>query len=530
MAPMRPEYLVELAKIHEPPEMADKPMQVRRAVSPKIVQVGYVISAIGSPDKATHDQRVTAVRELLKLANTKQMAGNTRVTYGAVASIACIDGDDPQAVIRYTNMAIGGDDDDDMLALRARMYLKEGEHGKALDDLERIMADNEGSALLLDDGVAPRKESDPCSWSIADLDAFGNDPRALAAKGLYLSSFIGFGAEDKGAVRESDIRNLYARSAAAWHSPIPHFLAVVSLDGLGSEELMSSARCLRANDGGGNVPDIVGACGIYDESIRRDIRELTMALVIEPTFAPALSYRANEFLKLAQGSYADGKPSRKLFELAIADFSAALATGGREKHELYCDRALALASIGRYRDAATGYLEGMKHAKNGIEDSPFVYEQLFGVYMKLGRFKDAADTITQAIMNASGGGMDAVILGGGMRTFRALYPEYDLLPDEILVEDVRRRYEPQFPESWDADFTSNKGKVLSTILPDLYAMRGDAYMKAGRPAAALADYNRLKSDAWASEGQLLPRNTYFTARGSRNYELPERWPSPPAMF
>lgn len=277
-------------------------------------------------------------------------------------------------------------------------------------------------------------------------------------------------------MNESTIRDLYARSATVWHSPIPHFLAVVSLDGLGSEELTSSSRCIRANNGGGAVPDIVRACGVYDESIQRDIRELTMALVIDPTFAPALSYRASEFLKLAQGYYADGKPSRKFFELAIADFSAALAAGGRDKHELYCDRALALASIGRYQDAAAGYLEGMKYAKNGIEDSPFVYEQLFGVYMKLGRFKDAADIITQAIMNASGGGMDVVIFGGGIKAFRMLYPEYDLLPDEILAEALRRRYEPQFPESWDADFISKEGafngRVASSILPDLYTMRG----------------------------------------------------------
>lgn len=31
---MRTEYLAELAKIHEPPEMTDKPMAVRRAAPP----------------------------------------------------------------------------------------------------------------------------------------------------------------------------------------------------------------------------------------------------------------------------------------------------------------------------------------------------------------------------------------------------------------------------------------------------------------------------------------------------------------
>jgi tetratricopeptide (TPR) repeat protein len=453
-----------------------------------------VMSALGSPEKATHEQRTTAIRELLEIANGKELDDEGRViTYGVIAGMACIDGAEPQTIIGYANNAIG--DGDDALALRARMYLRAGERDKALDDLEKVMADDKGHALVGGD-ADPRKESAPCGWSIADFDALGNDPRALAAKGLYLSSFIGYGAEDRGTVKESAIRDLYARSARSWHSPIPHFLAI-SVEGFGSEQSMSSARCIR----GGRTPDTVSACGRYDDGIRRQIRELTMALVIEPTFAPALSARANKYLELAQASSADGKPSRKLFELAIDDFTAAIAAGGKDKHELYCDRALALASIGKYQDAALGYVQGMKYAKNGIEDSPFVYEQLAGMYMKMGRFNDAAATITQAIMNVSGGGMDTVIMLGGIHAFRTLYSEYDLLPDEILAEAVRRRYEPQFASSWDASFISGvgafKGKIASTVLSDLYTLRGDAYMKAGRRVDAVNEYRRVKSDVWA---------------------------------
>jgi hypothetical protein len=151
--------------------------------------------------------------------------------------------------------------------------------------------------------------------------------------------------------------------------------------------------------------------------------------------------------------------------------------------------------------------------------------------MKLGKFNEAADVSTQAIMNASGGGMDTVIFGGGIRAFRTLYPEYDLVPDEILAEAVRRRYQPQFPQSWDGDFISKegafKGKISSTILSDLYILRGDAYMKAGRRTDAAADYDRLKSDAWDGQEPYLPRQMYFTKSGTRDYDLPESWPPPP---
>jgi tetratricopeptide (TPR) repeat protein len=449
------------------------------------------------------------------------------MTYGVIAIVACLDGADPQTVIGYAGNAI--DDSDDALALRARMYLRAGDRNKALDDLEKVMADDKGHVLAGGD-ADPRKDSAACQWSIADFDALGDDPRALAAKGLYLSAFIGYGAENRGTVKDSTIRDLYARSARSWHSPIPHVLGVTA-NGFGSAHSMAGARCIRANARIVAVPDIDNACATYDEGIRQDIRELTMALVIDPTSAPALSERADKYLQLAQSSYADGKPSRQLFELAIKDFAAALAAGSKNKHALYCDRALALALLGRYQDAASGYAQGMKYAKNGVEDSPFVYEQLANLYMKLGKFNEASELITQAITNTSGGGMDIVIFGGGFRAFRSLYPEYDLMPDEILAEAIRRRYQPQFPQSWDADFISKagdfNGKLVSSILVELFVMRGDAYMKAGRRTEALADYRRVKGDAWSGDEPSLPRHLYFNERGTRNFDLPEPWPLPP---
>jgi tetratricopeptide (TPR) repeat protein len=529
MAPMRPEYMAELAKIHEPPEMVGKPMRVRKAVSPNMVKLGNVMNAVGSPEKATHQQRAAAIRELLEIATSTEHDDGVdkSMTYGVIAIVACLDGADPQTVIGYAGNAI--DDSDDALALRARMYLRAGDRNKALDDLEKVMADDKGHVLAGGD-ADPRKDSAACQWSIADFDALGDDPRALAAKGLYLSAFIGYGAENRGTVKDSTIRDLYARSARSWHSPIPHVLGVTA-NGFGSAHSMAGARCIRANARIVAVPDIDNACATYDEGIRQDIRELTMALVIDPTSAPALSERADKYLQLAQSSYADGKPSRQLFELAIKDFAAALAAGSKNKHALYCDRALALALLGRYQDAASGYAQGMKYAKNGVEDSPFVYEQLANLYMKLGKFNEASELITQAITNTSGGGMDIVIFGGGFRAFRSLYPEYDLMPDEILAEAIRRRYQPQFPQSWDADFISKagdfNGKLVSSILVELFVMRGDAYMKAGRRTEALADYRRVKGDAWSGDEPSLPRHLYFNERGTRNFDLPEPWPLPP---
>jgi hypothetical protein len=102
------------------------------------------------------------------------------------------------------------------------------------------MADDKGHVLAGGD-ADPRKDSAACQWSIADFDALGDDPRALAAKGLYLSAFIGYGAESRGTVKDSTIRDLYARSARSWHSPIPHVLGVTA-NGFGSAHSMAGAR------------------------------------------------------------------------------------------------------------------------------------------------------------------------------------------------------------------------------------------------------------------------------------------------
>jgi hypothetical protein len=70
-------------------------------------------------------------------------------------------------------------------------------------------------------------------------------------------------------------------------------------------------------------------------------------------------------------------------------------------------------------------------------------------------------------------------------------------------------------------------RITSSILADLFVMRGDAYAKAGRRAEALADYRRVKSDAWSSEGPASPRHIYFNEQGARNFDVPSPWPQPP---
>ncbi len=339
MAPLRPAYLAELAKIHEPPEMAGKPMQVRKAV-PGASKIMDAMNGIRDPDKMTHEQREASVRKLLAFADDGDGQGTIPrgLTFGVVATLACFDGSDPKTVIGYTNSSIDDHSDGnsgryDSIALRSRMYLRAGDREKALKDLEEILAAAEGNSLV-GGGVDPRKESNKCGWSIADFDALGDDPRALAAKGLYLSTFLNFGAGDRGTVKEAEIRELFKRAEKSWKSAIPYLLDVHLDSGLGSQHTRDQYNCVRTGDVGPPVPSLVAVCGNYDEGTERQIRTLTMALVTDPKSASAMSARAGKYLQLARASYDDGKPSVKLYQLAIDDYAAALVAGGKDKDQV----------------------------------------------------------------------------------------------------------------------------------------------------------------------------------------------------
>src|SRR4051794_24663325 len=87
LGPMRSEYSAELSKIHEPPEMAKKPMQVRKPAPSAVIKVMNVMSALGSPEKASHSQRADAINKMLELAKHRELDDSIgRMTlYGALA-------------------------------------------------------------------------------------------------------------------------------------------------------------------------------------------------------------------------------------------------------------------------------------------------------------------------------------------------------------------------------------------------------------------------------------------------------------
>src|SRR5260370_13180691 len=155
--------------------MSGKTMKVRKIASPKLGKLANVMSTNGAPEKATHEQRQAAIRQLLDIAVSSEQGDGLSKTmvYGAIAVMSCLDGEDPNTTIGYATSALG--DGDDGLALRARMYLKAGDKAKALDDIESVMADGDRHPLVSGD-AGPRKSTPHCLWIRSAFAPLVDDP------------------------------------------------------------------------------------------------------------------------------------------------------------------------------------------------------------------------------------------------------------------------------------------------------------------------------------------------------------------
>ena len=76
--------------------------------------------------------------------------------------------------------------------------------------------------------------------------------------------------------------------------------------------------------------------------------------------------------------------------------------------------------------------------------------------------------------------------------FRLIYPEYDSFPDEALCEKLRGKFFPQMSyENFAHQFLIEAKGLASTVLPDLYVKRGDAYAALKQPRRANIEYDRV---------------------------------------
>jgi tetratricopeptide (TPR) repeat protein len=154
----------------------------------------------------------------------------------------------------------------------------------------------------------------------------------------------------------------------------------------------------------------------------------------------------------------------------------------------YHDRALAYMNLGKYVRAVDDFTKAIE-VKKGKADY-FYYENRAELYIKLGDYEEAIKDFDKAIqMN-----LDAFTILGNVSQFRMAYPEYNHLTNDALAKKLHRKV---FPNLQYVDFAKmflkeNKG-FFSSVVPELYVKRGDAYLNLGHYKKAIQEYNRVKA-------------------------------------
>ena len=216
-------------------------------------------------------------------------------------------------------------------------------------------------------------------------------------------------------------------------------------------------------------------CLALDEFHRTGVRSLTRAIALNPKFGPAYALRADTFSKL------------KEYRQAIRDYDEVLELKPtREAARIaYNDRGLAKVSLGEYQSAVLDFTQSIAM---GCKESCGSYDNRAEAYIKLHNYPKAIEDINASIKQT----LSHAVFLMNVDQFRRIYPEYDSVPDDAPCEKLRAMF---FPAMQYGDFAKQflieAKDFKSTVLPDLYLKRGDAYATLKQTQKANGEYDRV---------------------------------------
>jgi tetratricopeptide (TPR) repeat protein len=351
-------------------------------------------------------------------------------------------------------------DNQSRLSLLGKIALADGDEKQALDDLEKAARLDLSNAdkIFNIEGIVPERTSKFCAWNLTDLDhlvtKFPKDWRPVALRGLYYQFFTTF-KEDYYATATAEFQKAAAIDP---RSPIPVYL-------LGELHTKASfwTKKAWASDAGRN------------EATKAAVLPFTTAIRLGPTFTAAYSARAEAYLNLKQSA------------LAVKDFDRVIALEPTNA-TAYSDRGIANTDLGRYYDAISDFGEAIRLKKDGDSYLPTLYENRADAYVKLSNYRSAIDDYDQAVALR----VQSQIFLWSLAQFRALYPEYNGVSDDVLLHKLNIQFQPQFAfDVFKKQLTLENGKWGISLMNDLYEKRGDAYLQSGDYKHAVQDFQRI---------------------------------------
>jgi tetratricopeptide (TPR) repeat protein len=346
-----------------------------------------------------------------------------------------------------------------LLSMRAKLKYAYGDYSAAMDDLDKAIGVDLAKAKQFTNSgaVEPEKTaSSVCVWTLPDMDAlvrrFPTDYRTYLFRGLYYSFFVTFSHDDDLLNRAlDDFRKAAERNAG---SALPHFFAAQAiLQGSFFKQLSMSDE---------KRTDIH----------RAQLDELNKALMLDPDLQPALTERADVNFHLKQ------------FRKAIADWDRTIALDSKN-YGAFNDRGLNRMELGDTYGAISDFDEAIHNRGRELLHT-YSYEARAEAYMKSRQWDRAIRDLTTAISLQVGGS----VLLMNIDQFRALYPEYEIASDETVARKLQQTFYPNLKyEGFIKSFFSQR-PLSSTIIPDLYVKRADAYLKKGDWHRAAIDFRR----------------------------------------
>ena len=369
--------------------------------------------------------------------------------------------------------------------MRAKLAYATGDYAGAMDRLDNaIRADLKKATDFTNSGaVEPEKTASVCTWTEPDMDDlvrhFPADYRSHMFRGLYFSKFAPLNEESL----EPAIESLSKAAQLNPKSPLPQLFKAMLL----GDHFVFYKRLRQLGWGDAERDKL-------DADL---VAEYTKALALDPGLLPALKGRANAYFHLKQ------------FRKGIADYDRILSLDPQDK-VIYHDRGLAKMFLGHDYDAISDFSSAIK-----IQPREFhSYESRADAYMKTRQWELAIRDLTTAISLLVGGSVPLM----NVDQFRAIYPEYKSASNEAVARKLQQTF---FPELKYEDFANrflSQGAMPSTVLPDLYLKRSDAYLKNGNWRRASIEFRRAVNgfpayaeavERWREIGQTADGRSYI---------------------
>lgn len=345
----------------------------------------------------------------------------------------------------------------EMYSLRAKVDILYGNYQQAMNDLENaIKIDLSNTNHVFNTGgVKPEDDSNPTTLQKKDLDLiiakYPDDYRVYMFRGVLYIFFTTYG-EKYYMPALNDLKQAKKIN--------PNSALVSYLLGFMYQKATFWTKAAWAD-----VSDITGAKGGFREQANKvALNYFEEAIKLDPKFTDA-------YIQVAESLY-----SLKRYSEAISNYDRVIELTP-DNAAAYNDRALAKTYINDYYGAIDDFSKAIEFKKSNPNKSfglDNTYANRAAAYVKVNNYDSAIDDYSRAI------GLNFAwrVFAISIPQIRAIYPEFNGVSDQDLLEGLRQKY---FSNMSSSDFISNyKENNNKTgcdfVFATLYSNRADVYI------------------------------------------------------